>query len=74
MSLMNLNLDPEIETVFLMVKEAYSHVSSSLLRQVATFGGDLSAFLPPVVKRALEARVRERQKQYQVRCRDVRGA
>ena len=41
MSLMNLNLDPEIETVFLMAKEEYSHVSSSLLRQIATFGGDL---------------------------------
>jgi len=62
MSLMNLNLDPEIETVFLMAKEAYSHVSSSLLRQIATFGGNLSAFLPPTVKLALEARVRERGK------------
>ena len=46
MSLMNLNLDPEIETVFLMAKEAYSHVSSTLLRQIATFGGDLDKFLP----------------------------
>jgi pantetheine-phosphate adenylyltransferase len=59
MSLMNLNLDPEIETVFLMAKEAYSHVSSTLLRQIATFGGTLEKFLPPVVKEALEARVRE---------------
>ena len=60
MSLMNLNLDPEVETVFLMAKEAYSHVSSTLLRQIATFGGNLDKFLPPEVKRALEARVRER--------------
>src|SRR5207248_10098780 len=60
MSLMNMNLDPEIETVFLMAKEAYSHLSSSLLRQIATFGGDLSHFLPEKVKPALEARVRER--------------
>jgi pantetheine-phosphate adenylyltransferase len=60
MSLMNLNLDPEIETVFLMAKEAYSHVSSTLLRQIATFGGNLDKLnLPPVVKQALEARVRE---------------
>ena len=35
MSLMNLNLDPDIETVFLMAKEEFSHVSSSLLRQIA---------------------------------------
>ncbi len=63
MSLMNLNLDREIETVFLMASELYSHVSSSLLRQIATFGGDLSNFLPAAVKRALEARVRERRQQ-----------
>jgi pantetheine-phosphate adenylyltransferase len=60
MSLMNLTLDPDIETVFLMAKEEYSHVSSSLLRQVATFGGDLGKFLPPVIRQALQARVRER--------------
>jgi pantetheine-phosphate adenylyltransferase len=60
MALMNRNLDPDIETVFLMAKEAYSHVSSSLLRQIATFGGDLGKFLPSEVKRALEQRVLER--------------
>src|SRR5215217_7948315 len=59
MSLMNLNLDPQIETVFLMAKEEFSHVSSSLLRQIATLGGDLSKFLPPVVATALVARARE---------------
>jgi pantetheine-phosphate adenylyltransferase len=63
MSLMNLNLDPEIETVFLMATENYSHVSSSLLRQIATFGGDLSKFLPDAIKQALELRVRQMRKQ-----------
>ncbi len=53
MSLMNLNLDPGIETVFLMAKEEYSHVSSSLLRQIAGLGGDLSKFLPEPVKASL---------------------
>jgi pantetheine-phosphate adenylyltransferase len=61
MSLTNLTLDNEIETVFLMANEMYSHLSSSLLRQIASFGGALDKFLPPVVKEALEARVRERQ-------------
>ena len=56
MSLMNLNLDPEIETVFLMAKEEFSHVSSSLLRQIAVFGGDLSKFLPEPVEAALMRR------------------
>lgn len=57
MSLMNRNLDPEIETVFLMAKEEYSHVSSSLLRQIAQLGGDLTKFLPDAVKAALIERV-----------------
>jgi pantetheine-phosphate adenylyltransferase len=58
MSLMNLHLDPEIETVFLMAKEEYSHVSSSLLRQIAVLGGDLSKFLPAPVQQALLAKVK----------------
>lgn len=53
MSLMNLHLDPAIETVFLMAKEEFSHVSSSLLRQIAALGGDLSKFLPELVRTAL---------------------
>ncbi len=61
MSLANLHLDPEIETVFLMGKEGYSHISGTLLRQVALFGGQLDTFVPPVIKTALLERVRERQ-------------
>ena len=59
MSLMNLNLDPGIETVFLMAKEEFSHVSSSFLRQIAALGGDLSKFLPDPVKAPLIARARQ---------------
>ncbi len=58
MSLTNLALDPEIETVFLMAKEEFSHVSSSLLRQIALLGGDLSKFLPEPVRQALIRKVR----------------
>jgi pantetheine-phosphate adenylyltransferase len=46
MSLANMTLDPDIETVFLMAKDTYSHLSSSLLRQIASFGGDMGKFLP----------------------------
>jgi pantetheine-phosphate adenylyltransferase len=60
MSLMNLNLDPEIETVFLMAKEEFSHVSSSLLRQIGKLGGDLTKFLHPRVKEALLHKVNEK--------------
>ncbi len=48
MSLTNQRLDPEIETVFLMADGEYSHVSSSLIKQVARFGGSeaVSRFVP----------------------------
>jgi|SRR5579883_1131886 len=59
MSLMNRTLDPELETVFLMAKEEFSHVSSSLLRQIAALGGELSKFLPEPVRVALIERARK---------------
>ncbi|MFN4260001.1 MAG: pantetheine-phosphate adenylyltransferase [Gemmataceae bacterium] len=61
MSLTNLALDSEIETVFLMAKEEYSHISSSLIRQIAVFGGELDKFVPPEVKAALLDRIQRRQ-------------
>lgn len=61
MSLMNLALDSEIETVFLMAKEPYSHLSSTLLRQIAQFGGSaaLGKFVPALVKAKLDERFNE---------------
>ena len=61
MSLTNLAMQPEIETIFLMAKEEFSHISSSLIRQIATFEGPLDKFVPPEIKAALRDRVRERQ-------------
>ncbi|MDG3006492.1 pantetheine-phosphate adenylyltransferase [Paludisphaera mucosa] len=51
MTLTNQRLDPEIETVFLMADGQYSHVSSSLVRQVAKFGGvdALKLFVPEIL-------------------------
>jgi pantetheine-phosphate adenylyltransferase len=60
MSLTNLALASELETVFLMARETYSHISGTLLRQIADLGGELEKFVPPEVKTALEARARER--------------
>ena len=59
MSLMNLAQDPQIETLFLMAKEEFSHVSSSLLRQIAALDGNLSKFLPEPVRTALAQRARK---------------
>lgn len=58
MSLTNLALDPGIETVFLMARENHSHISGTLLRQIARLGGELSSFVPPMVKDALNQRAR----------------
>ena len=60
MSLTNHSLDPEIETVFLMAQVEHSHFSSTLIRHIGLFGGDLDPFLPPEVQEAVRRRVRER--------------
>ena len=60
MSLTNLALDSEIETVFLMARETYSHISGTLLRQIAALGGDLEKFVPPQIKPILQKRAKER--------------
>ena len=41
--------DPSVETLFLMTSPEYSYISSSIVRQVAMFGGDISALVPPAI-------------------------
>ncbi len=53
LALMNQNLNPEIETVFLQSKEKYAIVKSSSIKQLAQFGGDISRMVPPIVAEAL---------------------
>jgi pantetheine-phosphate adenylyltransferase len=53
---MNRHLDAQLETVFLTPDEQHSFISSSLVKEVARFGGDVSVFVPPVVAQALAAR------------------
>jgi pantetheine-phosphate adenylyltransferase len=60
MSLTNQTLDAGIETVFLLSKVDYSHMSSTLIRQIAAFGGDLRRFLPAAIVPAVEAKVHNR--------------
>jgi pantetheine-phosphate adenylyltransferase len=52
----NHRLAPGIDTVFLMTGLEYGYVSSSLAKEVATFGGDVSGMVPPRVAKALEQR------------------
>lgn len=54
MALMNRHLRPTIETIFVMPNEAYSYCSSTLVKQVAKYGGDVAHFVPPNVAEALK--------------------
>ena len=54
---MNRHLAKDVETVFLTPKETYNFVSSSLVREICSMGGDISKFVSPVVNEALRKRV-----------------
>jgi pantetheine-phosphate adenylyltransferase len=54
MALMNRHLEPELETIFVMPNELFSYTSSTLVKQVARFGGDVKHFVPPNVGEALK--------------------
>ena len=56
MALMNRKLDPELETIFMLPAEAYSYLSSRLVKEVWRLGGDIRDLVPPLV----EARLREK--------------
>lgn len=59
MALMNRHLDAGIETIFVMPNEVYSYTSSTLVKQVAKYGGDISHFVPPNVAEALRTAFRQ---------------
>jgi pantetheine-phosphate adenylyltransferase len=50
---MNRHMEPNVETMFLTPAEQFSYISSSLVREVAALGGDVSAFVAPCVVEAL---------------------
>ena len=56
----NNKLQPNIETMFLTTSIEYSYLSSSSVREIAAFGGDVSQFVPEVVLRYLEEKKQKR--------------
>ncbi len=58
MALMNRHLDPALETVFMMPAEQYTYISSRLIKEVFTLGGEITGLVPPIV----EEKLREKQK------------
>ncbi|MBD3274748.1 MAG: pantetheine-phosphate adenylyltransferase [Candidatus Marinimicrobia bacterium] len=59
MALVNRKLSEELSTVFLMPHEQYTHLNSSIVREVASFHGDVSPYVPPAVVRELERKFSE---------------
>ena len=53
MALMNRSLDENIVTLFMMPHERYTHISSSLIKEVASHNGDISEYVPSTVNNAL---------------------
>jgi len=60
MALMNRKLAPDIETLFLVPAFDFTYLSSSLVREVARYGGDVSGLVHPAVSKALAAKLRRR--------------
>lgn len=57
---MNRHLTDDVETAFLTPTETYTYISSTLVREIASMGGDISEFVSPEVKDALLARINEK--------------
>jgi pantetheine-phosphate adenylyltransferase len=56
MALMNRRLDDRVETVFLMPSEEFTYLNSSLVKAIASAGGDVARFVPPMVAARLASR------------------
>lgn len=56
MALMNKKLNPEVETVFMMTSSKYSYLSSSLVKEVARFGGCIKGLVPEIIESELHKR------------------
>ena len=56
LALMNRKLNERIETIFMMPKDAYTFISSRLVKEIARLGGDVSSFVPEQVRLALDGK------------------
>lgn len=58
MALMNRRLHPEIETVFLMPTEQFSYLSSTLIKEIVSLGGEMGELVPDAVQKKLKGKFR----------------
>lgn len=50
MALLNKNLDPDIETIFMMTNSKYSYISSSIIKEIAMLGANIDEFVPEIIR------------------------
>ena len=62
MALMNRHLAPGLETVFIMPAEQYTYISSRLIKEVFTLGGEITGLVPPIVEEKLRAKQKAKKK------------
>jgi pantetheine-phosphate adenylyltransferase len=58
MAMMNRRLEPGLETIFMLPAEAYSYLSSHLVREIAQLGGAVTGLVPPAVEKRLRVKVK----------------
>ncbi|MDO5689719.1 MAG: pantetheine-phosphate adenylyltransferase [Tissierellia bacterium] len=58
MSMYNKELYPDIETLFLVARGNYSYLSSSIVKEVAYYGGDITRFVPPSIEEKISAKLK----------------
>lgn len=61
MALSNKTLSPEIETIFMVTEGAYSHISSSLIKEIITLGGSAKEMIPEIVEKKLKEKLLRKQ-------------
>lgn len=54
LALMNRNMNERVETIFMMPKDTYTYLSSRMIKEIARLGGDVTQFVPPHIKAALQ--------------------
>jgi pantetheine-phosphate adenylyltransferase len=59
MALMNRKLAPNVETIFLMPRDTYTYLSSSIIKEIAKLGGSISSFVPEKIEAAIIAKLKK---------------
>lgn len=62
MSFANKNLYPKLETIFMMTESRFSHISSTIIKEIAYFGGSVKGLVHPLVEKTIKTKLKEKAK------------